>query len=195
MPLLQRGEAGIRVAAIAALALLALAACGSEANDGELDTTPVASTVERAVSRHKHQESVPTLHLGVGEGILDATPSPTVTLAPTPLPVVQEPAGDAPEWAIEIICAPEYQWPCEEALSVAWCESRFRADAINWWTGTPQEGDGVFGILQVALPLHADLLAQYGAWDDPVANVAAAYQLYTARDSTWSHWAWECRPY
>ena len=77
---------------------------------------------------------------------------------------------------------------------VARCESAMRPDAINWWTGTALEGDGVFGLYQIALPLHANLLAQYGEWHDPWANAQAAYDLWAARGGTWSHWAWQCRP-
>jgi hypothetical protein len=74
----------------------------------------------------------------------------------------------------DIICAPP--WPCQEALAVAWCESRLDPQAAGMY--------GERGLFQV----HP---AFWGAVpEDPVGQVAQAFAI-------WQHHGWEvwtCRP-
>ena len=122
-----------------------------------------------------------------------------VTAPPPEAPVIDvtTPVYEPPVYAAgsieSVICS--LPWPCGEAVHVARCESNLRPDAINWWTGTALEGDGVFGTFQIALPLHGALMAQYGSWDDPWANAQAAFDLYAGSGYSWyPHWAAACRP-
>lgn len=67
----------------------------------------------------------------------------------------------------EIVCA--YDWPCDEALAVAWCESRLQADVYNsdnWglfqlWGGWAV----VFGTTRPALlEARTNVMVAYGVW-------------------------------
>jgi hypothetical protein len=73
-----------------------------------------------------------------------------------------------------IICA--VPWPCEEALAVAWCESRFDPRAVGAY--------GERGLFQV----HP------GFWGpvptEPEGQVAQAYAIW--REHGWE--PWRCRP-
>jgi hypothetical protein len=73
-----------------------------------------------------------------------------------------------------IICAAS--WPCEEALTVAWCESRYDPRAV----GT----HGEKGLFQ----MHP---AFWGAVpEDPVGQVAQAFAIW--QQHGWE--VWTCRP-
>lgn len=65
-----------------------------------------------------------------------------------------------------------------QACRVAWCESRWQADAIS-----PTQD---YGLFQINRPSH-------GEWAslDPEINVAYAYRL-SRGGYDWSHWS--CRP-
>jgi hypothetical protein len=84
----------------------------------------------------------------------------------------------------EIIAS--YPWPAETALAIAWCESRYRADAVNpqavWIGGRAHHASGVF---QLLMPLHAWRLAG-GDPFDAEANIRAAYGLW--REQGWGPW-------
>lgn len=107
-------------------------------------------------------------------GSVEVQPSPVPTIEPT-----AEPAS-----LRDIICS--YDWPCEEALAVAHCESRFVATA----TGSVGER-GWFQLRPEFHQWRAD--AAYGPGADlydPVVNTAAAYSLWT--ELGWQPWS--CRP-
>ena len=144
-----------------------------------------------------------------------ASPTPTLIVVPEPVLVAPvaadgtlEPLAGPTEAPHEFVSGSleamlcQLPWPCWEAVSVAACESGRNLDgfldgalATNYWTGTPQEGDGVFGLMQIALPLHQGILDVYGGdWRDPWANAQTAYQLWLGKGGTWTHWAWQCRP-
>ena len=109
---------------------------------------------------------------GVAEPVAVATPEPTV--------VVQEP----PVLTIpEIICSPEFSWPCDEALSIAWCESRYRPWEVNDVSGT-------LGLFQMNPKYHAWRFFG-GDWADPWVNTRAAYSLWL--EDWWNQWT--CSPY
>lgn len=72
------------------------------------------------------------------------------------------------------------EWPIEtreEALRVAWCESRWRVDAVG--------SEGEMGLFQIHPYWHSD------ATFDAVGNVRAAMRISNG-GSNW--WAWVCKP-
>jgi hypothetical protein len=111
---------------------------------------------------HVVMEDEPPLAWPAGEGLaaVDESPRPMVALLPTSIE--------------DIICAPP--WPCEEALAVAWCESRFDPQAVGDY--------GERGLFQV----HP------GFWGpvppDPQGQVAQAHAIW--REHGWG--PWRCRP-
>jgi hypothetical protein len=79
-----------------------------------------------------------------------------------------------------LICT--YSWPCEQALRVAQCESRWQAGALS--------PGGHIGLFQLA-PMHARRIgATPSALFDPEINVAVAFHLWS--ESGWRPWA--CKP-
>ncbi len=109
---------------------------------------------------------------GVAEPEPVATPEPTVV-------VVEPPVLTIPE----IICSPEFSWPCDEALSIAWCESRYRSWEVNDVSGT-------LGLFQMNPKYHAWRFFG-GDWSDPWVNTRAAYSLWL--EDWWNQWS--CSPY
>lgn len=83
---------------------------------------------------------------------------------------------EPPRGSIEaLVCS--MPWPCSEALSVAWCESRYDAAAQNL--------SGAKGLFQLMMPLHAWRVD--GDVFDAETNIAAAFGLWSeTRD--WRHW-------
>ncbi len=79
----------------------------------------------------------------------------------------------------DLICM--YSWPCGEALSIAYCESRFTADAYN---------AGNYGLFQV----WDGWAMKYGLSPsqlfDPETNVWVAHEIWLAQG--WKPWA--CQP-
>lgn len=102
----------------------------------------------------------------------EPTPTPTPVVS-TPVAVTSTPAPDVQA----IVCAPEYSWSCEDAMSIVWCESRNDPTAIS------ETGD--YGLFQINAYWHPS-----GATLDPVANTAYAYELW--RTAGWEPWA--CQP-
>jgi hypothetical protein len=73
-----------------------------------------------------------------------------------------------------------YSWPCEQAVSVAWCESRLEP----WVIG----GDN-YGLFQINA-VHAYRVGGVDALLDPEVNTRLAYDIWLAQG-----WApWGCRP-
>jgi hypothetical protein len=75
-------------------------------------------------------------------------------------------------------------WPCDQAIRVARCESRMDSRALS--------RGGHIGLFQLA-PGHA---ARIGATPaqlfDADTNIRAAHALYAASGNSWRHWS--CRP-
>ena len=133
-----------------------------------LDADPL--TVSRGPGRHH----------GRAERALDvATPAPVAT--PTPLPDVPPArvlsSAETPTEAL--ICS--RPWSCETALSIAYCESRYRADAV---------GDGSYGIFQLQASVWAPVFVDFWqSWMDPEWNVAHAWIIY---ERAGGFWPWSC---
>ena len=77
----------------------------------------------------------------------------------------------------------QYDWPVEEALAVAWCESRHDPSAVS------PDGQNL-GLFQIHAPSHASKLRPDESLLDPVVNVRVAYEIW--RDQSWAPWA--CKP-
>ncbi len=103
------------------------------------------------------------------------TPTPysqasSVQIAP-PTPHSHE--ESVPSGSIEaLVCQPA--WPCSEALSVAFCESRYDPAAYN--------SSGAKGLFQL-MPVHQ---WRGGDFFDPAVNVAVSYQLWS--EQGWTPW-------
>lgn len=82
-----------------------------------------------------------------------------------------------------VICS--VPWPCSEALSVAWCESRYIATAVS--------PDGAnWGLLQVNLVHLWRVGGNAYALLDAETNVRVAYAIY--QDAGYSWRPWSCKP-
>ncbi|WBL37187.1 transglycosylase SLT domain-containing protein [Tepidiforma flava] len=121
-----------------------------------------------------------------------AREEPAAPPAPAPAPAIAPPAASQPPltYAQVIAYAIEAGWPAELADSVArvaWCESRFRPDAVGY---------GAYGLMQV-IPLWFDYAGlSFEQWADPVANLKAALAAFRYSEAQghkpWS--AWSCKP-
>ncbi len=111
---------------------------------------------------------------------------------PAPAPAVAPPAASLPPltYAQVIALAIEAGWPAELAdhvARVAWCESRFRPDAVGY---------GAYGLMQV-VPLWFEYAGlDFSLWSDPVANLKAALAAYRySEERGHAPWAaWSCKP-
>lgn len=87
-------------------------------------------------------------------------------------------SGDCAPDIPALICAAEYDWPCDQALAVAWCESRLEPWAYN---------AGNYGVFQVnavhAWRVGGDLASLF----DAATNVRVAYEIWS--EVGWSAWA------
>lgn len=110
-------------------------------------------------------------------GAQAAEPTPTAT------PVVQapEPTQAVYDGIPGLICS--YSWPCAEAVSVAWCESRHQPLA----TGALGER-GLFQLRPEYHQARADRLFGPGAnLYDPYINTATAHSLWL--ELGWQPWS------
>jgi soluble lytic murein transglycosylase-like protein len=106
---------------------------------------------------------------------------------------VAPPAASLPplSYAQVIAFAIEAGWPAELAdavARVAWCESRFRPDAVGY--------DSYYGLMQI-VPLWFEYAGiSFDHWADPVANLKAALAAYRYSEGQghrpWA--AWGCKP-
>lgn len=83
----------------------------------------------------------------------------------------------------EIICA--YDWPCQEALAVAACESNFDSLAVS-------ADGGNFGWFQINAIHRGRVAGDVSRLLDPHINAAVAYAIWLDYGGHWT--AWACRP-
>lgn len=138
----------------------------------------------------------PTSHAAAS----DAGSSPTARAVPAapaeqpvpPAPAVAPPAASLPPltYAQVIAYAIEAGWPAEladDVARVAWCESRFRPDAVGY---------GAYGLMQV-VPLWFEYAGlDFSRWADPVTNLKAALAAFRySEERSHAPWAaWSCKP-
>ncbi len=114
-----------------------------------------------------HVEYIPTM-----SPVPTVRPDPTRGVPPTPAnPTATPHPPDAATW----ICQPQYGWPCEVALGVAWCESRYDPTALSYY----------YGLFQIDYDLHYELF-HGGDPLDPWVNTQAAYELWL--EQGWTPW-------
>jgi hypothetical protein len=135
--------------------------------------------------------------LPVSSGIVMATPAPAwMAEAQVSTPLMIDPQPEATPWPAQLTEAQMREvlrlagWPDEladEALAVAWCESR-------WSPGAVGDGGSSLGLFQlwggwfgaVGLPLER--------WADPVVNAAAALRVLERRGGWGGAGGWSCWP-
>jgi hypothetical protein len=116
--------------------------------------------------------------------IVDPTPTPVPTATPTPVLEVAPGAALTREQMYEVLR--RAGWPPEEwerARAVAWCESRWRPDAVG-------DGGDSLGLFQLWGGWFAWAGVSAEQWADPVVNAAVALRVWETHG--WEEWA--CRP-
>lgn len=113
-------------------------------------------------------------------------PAPVVVEAPAPTPavaqVIEYPAGSLEA----IVCS--MPWPCEEAVSVARCESG--TDSSGNLDGNWATNGNNYGLFQIN-SIHASRWSDYwDNWMDPVRNTQFAFDIWS--ESGWR--PWHCQP-
>lgn len=81
----------------------------------------------------------------------------------------------------DLICS--FDWPCEQAMAVARCESTFRP-----WVTSP---GGHAGLFQLSPQFHSWRLLPGESIYDPEANTRIAFEVWS-QTHDWR--AWSCRP-
>lgn len=175
----------IAAGALALTALPGLTACSSP-------TPPVRAAAVAQTPSTASTTSSPTTTTTTSPPAPSTTttmePPPTTLAAPTtssPPPRARAAPG-APE-EIEALITAEFGPIADQALTVAWCESRYRPGATNG------PSRGLFQVHEVHADQWLDVIGRtyWSSWDDPAANAAFAHWLH---DETGSWRAWSCRP-
>jgi hypothetical protein len=105
---------------------------------------------------------------------------PTTTTTTAPISAV--------ELSIEkIICAKP--WNCEEALQVAYCESRLNPGAIS---PTNSNGTRDWGLMQINDVWRQAFPVRWAKVLDAKTNVDMAWHIYQTAGKSWQPWT--CRP-
>jgi len=117
-------------------------------------------------------------------------PAPTPSPEPTPAPAPPPRSGPM-SYAEVVAAAAAAGWPAslqEPAARVAWCESRYRPDAIGYGV--------TYGLMQLIPYWFEAVGLDFALWSDPVSNMRAALAAYqsdiASGSPAWS--AWTCKP-
>lgn len=104
---------------------------------------------------------------------------------PTTIAVRRQPAPASAD--VEDLIRAEFGDLADQALSVAWCESRYHPDAVNG------PSRGLFQIHEVHADQWAAVIGRsyWSSWDDPAANTTFARWLYR-KAGGWGPWS--CKP-
>ena len=172
----------------ALFALVLLAACSGSGTKADNPITLIRETVVAA----------PTTTLAFDYTFTTTTPTAT-TIAPTTTTttttVPNATVASAPDWAeeeiVEIVCHPRYEWDCEEALAVAWCESWHRPGAVS---GKNTDGSRDWGLFQIndsawgptAFPQSCPNVLV------PTTNTWMAHKIWQLSGNSWE--LWTCQP-
>lgn len=98
-----------------------------------------------------------------------ATPVPTAT----PVPVIADGGS-----VVDIISG--YPWPVDQALRIAWCESRYDPLAYNQ--------SGASGVFQIMPRWHGWRLKPGESLFDPMVNVRIAYEIWASDGGSFRQW-------
>ncbi|GIV82468.1 MAG: hypothetical protein KatS3mg051_2151 [Anaerolineae bacterium] len=131
-------------------------------------------------------------------GIVTATPAPTVTVtAPGPaMDALLQPAETAADWPAQLseaqmrLVLARAGWSgteLEQALAVAWCESR-------WSPGAVGDAGGSVGLFQLWTGWFAAFGVPVEQWDDPVVNARVALLVLERRGRWGGGGGWSCAP-
>lgn len=166
--------------AVYAIGVAALAACApgqpaqltvGHPTSTTADPAPVPAEVAVTPSASGRPGPTPTDSGGVRESV------PVPSQPPNPLPVAHLGQGAAATDDVEWLVRQTFPEDPDHAASIAWCESRMRPDA-----GFPAGPN--LGVMQIAWPAHAALVASMGYGHDdlanPIVNLAVARRLYEA---------------
>lgn len=158
-------------------------------------------TVEQPAAEAPATEPVPAAAPDSGPSAASVSvPAPAPTAEPAPAPAPPPAAAPAPPPPVaaagvlsysEIVAAAAAAgWPAErldEVSRVAWCESRFRPDAVGY---------GTYGLMQL-IPYWFDATGtDFALWSDPVTNLRVALFAFAADieygKTPWGPWS--CKP-
>ena len=174
-----------RLVLILALWLLAAACGGTKVDDALVFTTkPVITTT-----------TVPDIVYPVQPEKVAVT---TTVAAPlTTTTVVASVSVDAPAryWSnkeIEkVVCDPKWEWDCQEALSVAFCESSHRPGVVSKANSNGSKDWGLFQINDQAW----GPVAFPATWENVLiteTNTWMAHKIYKLTGNSWKMWT--CQP-
>ena len=181
-------------AGLAALVLLMLAAaCGGStrveprATDVSIPVTSAAKPLNKAFN--KPVTSIDTFEPAATTTTTTA-PQTTTTIAQLYEEDQTARYGNLEMTVREVVCSPSWEWDCEEALAVAWCESWHRP----WVVSKPNSnGSRDWGLFQIndqawkpAFPIGwVNVLNIY-------SNVAMAHHIWLTSGQSWK--LWTCQP-
>ena len=86
------------------------------------------------------------------------------------------PARQQADWT-ELVCNQGYEWPCDEAMAVLWCESRGAPGAY---------ADGNYGLMQINAIHRRRVGGDLSQLYVPEVNVRVAHELW--REQGWNPW-------
>jgi len=87
----------------------------------------------------------------------------------------------------KIVCAKS--WDCEEAMQVAYCESRFTPSAVS---PTNSNGTRDWGLMQINDVWRSAFPVTWANVLDVQTNVDMAWHIYQTAGNTWQPWT--CKP-
>ena len=135
--------------------------------------------------------------LPVPPGIVTATQAPArLAEAQVSAPLMIEPQPEASPWPAQLTESQMREvlrlagWPdgmADEALAVAWCESR-------WSPGAVGDGGSSLGLFQLWGGWFAAVGLPLERWADPVVNAAAALRVLERRGRWGGAGGWSCWP-
>jgi hypothetical protein len=135
--------------------------------------------------------------LPVPPGIVTATPAPAwLAEAQVSAPTDIDPQPEATPWPAQLTEAQMREvlrlagWPdqlADEALGVAWCESR-------WSPGAVGDGGSSLGLFQLWGGWFAAVGLPLERWADPVVNATAALRVLERRGGWGGAGGWSCWP-
>ena len=118
--------------------------------------------------------------------------STTTTTTSTTLPdiVLASLSTEPPTLVERVICAPKWEWDCEEALAVSWCESWHNPGSVSKPNRDGTIDRGIFQVNDVwreafSPNIWANIL-------DLETNVAMAHHIWKTGNDSWLYWT--CQP-